>query len=285
MQAYEELKVDIADGYQAYARFWTHQGDMRGSVLYQHGIQSHCGWYETSARRLAEAGYDVLQIDRRGSGLNTRDRGHAESADQLLEDARLAQAHLLDRTNCAACHLVGVSWGGKLVAGSYAANPHRTLSLSLVTPGLFPKVGVSGQTMAKIGMAMLYERKQLFDIPLNDPDLFTTVPKWQQFFREDKPTLRQCTAGFYLASRRMDKIIQGLGDRPAVPVHLLLAGDERIVDNGKTEAFVDRLCWPGTKITMYETARHSLEFEDDPEIYFRDLVSFITDVDDRRATR
>ncbi|MHC5112784.1 MAG: alpha/beta hydrolase [Planctomycetota bacterium] len=276
MIGFEEIEVTVADDYRAYARFWRPR-EQRGAVLYHHGIQSHCGWYETSARRLAEAGYAVLQVDRRGSGRNVADRGHAESADQLIQDSRRAQLRLLELANCDACHVVGVSWGGKLVVASYVADPTHTSSLTLVTPGLFPKIGVSKAEMAKIGMAMLYEPRKHFDIPLNDAELFTTVPRWQEFFRIDKPTLRRCTAGFYLASRRMDKIVAQLGQCPPVPVHLFNASDERIVDNDKTCRYVRELNWHHSRITTYEGARHSLEFENDPEVYFTDLVKFVNE--------
>jgi alpha-beta hydrolase superfamily lysophospholipase len=246
-------------------------------VLYHHGIQSHCGWYEASARTLADAGYAVLQIDRRGSGHNQRDRGHAESAEQLLDDSLAARDELLRRSGCEAYHLVGVSWGGKLVTAAYVRDPAGVMSLSLITPGLFPKVGVSGPQKAKIGFAMLYEPQRLFDIPLNDPELFTTVPRWQEFFRTDEPTLRQCSAGFYLASRRMDKIVARLPAAKPVPIHVFLAGDERIIDNDATGCFIRDLHWPHTRVTTYSTARHSLEFEADPNIYFCDLLSFITE--------
>ena len=85
MSDFEELRVRLPDGYEAYARYWGHDRP-RGAVLYHHGIQSHCGWYQASAARLVESGYAVLQADRRGSGRNEADRGHAESADQLIGD-------------------------------------------------------------------------------------------------------------------------------------------------------------------------------------------------------
>jgi acylglycerol lipase len=176
-----------------------------------------------------------------------------------------------------------VSWGGKLAVATYVVDPAGVQSLTLVTPGLFPKIGVSKPEMARIGFAMLYEPRALFDIPLNDPELFTTNPRWQEFFRKDGPTLRQCSAGFYLASRRMDKIVARLKECAPVPMHLFLAGEERIVDTERTEAFVRGLNWPHTKITWYESARHSLEFEGDPTIYFRDLVDFLDEVETRSA--
>jgi len=217
----------------------------------------------------------VLQVDRRGSGANLQERGHAESADQLITDSAAARNELLRRSGCPDYHLVGVSWGGKLVVAVRVADGARLRSLSLVTPGLFPKIGVSKGEMARIGFAMLYQTRKLFDIPLNDADLFTDVPRWQHFFRTDEPTLRQCTAGFYLASRRMDKTVAQLSACPPLPIHLMLAGDECIVDNEKTAAFIRELGWPACRITTFENARHCLEFQTNPESYFEDLVSFI----------
>lgn len=277
MSDFEEIAVTLPDGYQAYARYWAPPAP-RGAVLYHPGIQSHCGWHETSPLRLAEAGYAVLQVDRRGAGRNQESRGHAESADQLIGDALAARDELARRSRLPEHHVIGVSWGGKLAVAAYATDPAGVKSLSLVTPGLFPLVGVSRQEMAKIGVAMLYEQQRLFDIPLNEAELFTSVPRWQHFFKTDPLTLRQCTAGFYLASRRMDKIVAKLPKAGPVPLHLFLVGDERIIDNEKTTNFIRELCWPRCRISMYADTRHSLELEDDPERYFKDLISFIGEV-------
>ena len=280
MASYAEISVSISDGYAAYARYWSPPSP-KGAVLYHHGIQSHCAWYEASAARLAEAGYAVLQIDRRGSGRNQVDRGHAESQEQLVADSASARDELLRRSGFRGYHLVGVSWGGKLCVAAYLHDSTGVISLSLVTPGLFPRIGVSKGEMTQIGFAMLYERERLFDIPLNDPELFTSVPRWQEFFRVDALTLRQCTAAFYLASRRMDRTIAKLPGAAPVPIHLFVAGDERIVDNDATVAFIEGLGWARSRITNYATARHSIEFEPDAENYLRDLVAFI---DEHSAT-
>lgn len=277
MPSYEEIQLQMPDGYAAYARYWPHR-DPRGAVLYFHGIQSHCGWYEQSAAHLAQAGYVVLQVDRRGCGQNSQDRGHAHSAEQLIADAHAARNELLRLSGLDRYHMVGVSWGGKLVTASYIADPKGVQSLTLVTPGLFPLIGVSKKVQSEIGMAMIYEPESQFDIPLSDPELFTSNPTWQEFFRSDEHTLWQCTAGFYLASRRMDKPIATLPQQQAVPIHLLIAGDEHIIDNEKTINFVRDLSWPDSRITKYDHARHSLEFEACSEKYFDDLVAFINEI-------
>ena len=274
MAGYQEIKLSLPDGYTAYGRFWRADRP-RGAVLYHHGIQSHCGWYEGSAGALAAAGYHVLQVDRRGCGRNEPERGHAESADQLIADAHAARDELTRLSQLPTRHVVGVSWGGKLAAAAYVDDPAGTTSLTLVAPGIFPLVGVTGGEMAKIGVAMLYEPLERFDIPLDDPKHFSAVKKWQDFVATDPLTLRQCSAGFYLASRRMDRLVSKLGEAASIPIHLLLAGDERIIDNDKTVRYVESLAWPDVAITRYQQSRHSFEFDSDPRTYYHDLVTFI----------
>lgn len=273
---FEELTIRLPDGYPAYARLFK-ASPCRGGVLYIHGIQSHCGWYETSAARLAQAGFTVLQPERRGCGRNTRDRGHADSCDQLIQDALACLDLLADHTGCEKNHVLGVSWGGKLVVAMHATRPTSTASLTLVTPGLFPVVGVSKAEMFRIGLSMVGAPHRLYDIPLNDPELFTSVPERIQFLRDDRHQIHQATAGFYLASRRMDKVSLKLGSAPPVPIHLMLAADEHIIDNEKTRAFVRDLPWPHTAITTYRNSRHTMEFDPDREAYLEDLVRWISD--------
>ena len=139
-------------------------------------------------------------------------------------------------------------------------------------------MGVSRGEMAKIGFAMLYEQRRCFRIPLDEPERFTAVPRWQEFIATDPLTLRECTASFYLASRRMDKMVAKFPRVAPIPVHVFLAGDERIIDNEKTAKYARELHWPCCQITRYEAARHALEFEEDPTVYFEDLVRFINEL-------
>ena len=275
MPEFEELSIPLPDVYAAYARYWPVR-EPTGAVLYLHGIQSHCGWYEESARRLQQAGFAVLQPDRRGSGRNQADRGHAESQEQLIDDGLACGRRLLELTGLKQFHLIGISWGGKLACAMATAEPGLVRSLSLVCPGLFPRVDVSGAEKFRIGLSMVGNRRRLFDIPLNDPHLFTSQPEWIEFLRTDELTLRQVTASFFLASRRMDCVVRDLPGISPLPLHLMVAGDDDIIDSGKTVEFVRELRWPGTRVTHYPNCKHTLEFEPVREDYWSDLVSWLT---------
>jgi acylglycerol lipase len=274
---FEEITVRLADGYEAYARLWAPPVNCQGGVLCLHGIQSHCGWYEASARAICAAGWAVLQPDRRGSGRNQRQRGHAESSRQLLDDAFTCLDVLSDRCASERVHLLGISWGGKLVAAMHAHDSSRARTLILVTPGIFPIIDVSASDKLRIGWSMFSNPLRYFDIPLNDPALFTADPQWLAFLERDPLQLHQATAGFFLASRRLDKLARRLPDASPVPLCVMLAGDEHIVDNEATCVLVREMCWPCRAITTYHHSRHTLEMGPDRERYITDLVRWLTD--------
>ncbi len=271
----QTTRLRYSDGYEAHARLWL-PSEPRGAVLYLHGIQSHGLWFEGSAGRIAEAGFAVLLPDRRGSGLNQVDRGHAPSARRLIEDAAEGLDELGRRTGLQRFDVVGVSWGGKLAMALYGAAPERVRSLTLVTPGLFPRVDISLAQKIRVGLSAVAARHSLFDIPLERAELFTENPVWQEFIRSDGPTLRQVTAAFLLASRRLDALAKAAAQLPAgPPLRLFLAGQDRIINNAQTAEFVRRIAWPDREIITYDHAHHTLDFETDPEPFYRDLVTWL----------
>ena len=69
--------------------------------------------------------------------------------------------------------------------------PQPPASLTLVAPGLFPVVDLTRSEKLRVGLKCLTQPRALFDIPLNDAELFTTVERWQRFFETDELTPRQ----------------------------------------------------------------------------------------------
>lgn len=267
--------LTLSDGYRAVVRWWR-PPKPRGAVLYFHGIQSHGGWYEQSGEALADRGYTVLMPDRRGSGLNQSQRGHVDSLERAIADATDALDALLAATGQPAAHVVGVSWGGKLAVCLAAQRPNEVASLSLVAPGLFPRVDLTTAQKFRVGVALINDRERLFPIPLNDPACFTENPERVRFVENDKLLLTHVTAPFLLVTRRMDRIVRRFGETSfRNPVHLLLAGRERIIDNDRTRAWLRALPSPDRRITDYPDGCHTLEFDADPKPFLGDLVEWI----------
>ena len=268
------LTIRLSDGYDAYARLWM-PAQPDSAVLYLHGIQSHGGWFEQSAKALADAGCAVLLPDRRGSGRNQVDRGHLPSARRMLQDTAECLNELHVRTGFSRFHLVGISWGGKLAMAMLRTMPERIASLVLVAPGLFPQVDLPLREKIRVGTSALLGGRAMFDIPLNDPNLFTANPPYQEFIRTDPLALRKVTASFLLASRRLDRIAMACTDVPShARLHVFLAGHDRIIHNPTTRSFIRALSGH-RDLTEYPDAHHTLEFEPNSQLYQQDLIQCI----------
>lgn len=262
-----------SDGYRwHYRRYATASDGPRAQVACLHGIQSHAGWYEHSCTCLSQAGFDVFFLDRRGSGLNEQDRGDAPSFRRLLDDvAEFLQA----RRSSIPLFLLAISWGGKLAVALQRRHPGLVAGLALLGPGLFPRVRPPLRQRLAIAWARVTAPRRLFPIPLDDPELFTASPHWQRFLREDPLSLHQATARFLVESARLDGYLGWCPSSVRLPILLLLAEHDRIIDNTATRRFVDRFASTDKVVIEYPGAHHTLEFEPDPQIFIGDLQHWL----------
>ena len=264
-----------SDGYPIHVATWPVSGPPRGRIVVLHGVQSHGGWYHHLGRTLAEAGYEAHFPDRRGSGANRADRGHAPSARRLEDDVTEYVATLRAPIPPLSTALAGISWGGKLAVIAAARRPDLIDALALICPGLQPRVGVSSRERRAIAWAYFTNRRKTFPIPLSDPALFTANPDAQTFIANDPLGLRAGTAGLLAASVFLDRGVRRSLAKVRQPSLLMLAGQDRIVDNEKTRADFARITAPVQQIIAYPDGHHTLEFDPDPSAYARDLIAWL----------
>jgi alpha-beta hydrolase superfamily lysophospholipase len=136
-------------------------------------------------------------------------------------------------------------------------------------------VGVPRAERLRIAWAYFTNRRKTFEIPLSDPALFTAYPAGQSFIAADELSLRVATAGLLAASTIIDRRVARVPARIRQPALLMLAGQDRIVDNSKTRAYFDRLASTNRRAIEYPEGHHTLEFEPDPSRYARDLIAWL----------
>jgi acylglycerol lipase len=174
-----------SDGYVLHVRLWPAAGHAHGHVVVLHGVQSHGGWYHGLGRSLAAAGYTVSFPDRRGSGANAVERGHARSARRLNLDVAEWLRAVRSEAPRSPIALAGISWGGKLAMIAAARYPKLVGALALICPGLHARLGVTRKEQLQIAWAFLTNRGKRFPIPLSEPALFTANPQAQAFIASD----------------------------------------------------------------------------------------------------
>jgi alpha-beta hydrolase superfamily lysophospholipase len=272
-----------SDGYRWQYRRYAPAGSPRGRLVCIHGIQSHAGWYDGTCRHLAGLGWGVCFLDRRGAGTNPEARGDTPTFRRLLDD--IAEFLRAPRPDEAALptFLLAISWGGKPAVALQKRHGGLVDGLALLCPGFCPLVGPSRRQRLGILWSRLTRPRRLFTVPLSEPELFTANPAWQEFIRTDPLALRQATARFFVESVRLDFYLRWARRHVRTPLLLLLAGNDRIIDNARTRRFVDRLGATDCQVIEYPGAGHTLEFEPDPVPFRADLAAWLAHQADRRA--
>ncbi len=255
----------MTDGYELRGRVWRPSAASSGTpILYLHGIQSHGGWFEWSASLLAETGALVMLPDRRGSGLNERERGDVSHRERWLNDVDELAEWTTRQTDSSAMRVVGVSWGGKLAA-AWAMRRHTQCdALLLIAPGIYPAVDVGWRNRLRIASSLLTQPTRTFPIPLSDPALFTANPNAQGFIRADGLKLERATAKFLYESSRLDREVRRPQRGNALPrTTIMLAERDSIIENEKVIAW-SKLC-PAAAMEAHvvRNSCHTLEFEED----------------------
>jgi alpha-beta hydrolase superfamily lysophospholipase len=265
------LTWTAGDGYVWRYRRYDPPGSPRAEVVVLHGIQSHGGWYDRTGHELSVAGYRVSLLDRRGCGLNDRDRADAPSFRRLLDDVAEYLA-VLPRPRI----LVGISWGGKIAVGLQRRHAGLTDGLVLIAPGLRPVVRPPLDERLRIVAARWLDPRRRFPIPLNHPELFTANPGRQEFIRVDPLALREASARLLFESARMDLYLRFAARHVTVPVLVLLAEHDRIIDNAATRRAIAAFRTTDKTVIEYAKAHHTLEFEPGGPPFLDDLTGWLS---------
>ncbi|MDX6474494.1 MAG: L-Ala-D/L-Glu epimerase [Gaiellaceae bacterium] len=273
--------VPAGDGSDLRYRFFAPAGaELRGVVVYLHGIQSHGGWYLDTAAALADRGYATYLSDRRGSGLNDHPRGHFESTSQLVDDARRMVARARAEHAGAPVFLVGGCWGARTAITLAAEDGAGLAGLALVCPALKARVDLSPG--AKLGvLARAGDARATVPIPLA-PEQFTRQPEWAEFIRSDPLALREVRCSFFLKQALWDRRI--LRSRELrLPLLLLQAGDDEIVDVPAVRQWFDAQPANRKEYVSYPGLAHILDFEPERERYWDDLAGWLDGVGGARS--
>jgi alpha-beta hydrolase superfamily lysophospholipase len=229
---------------------------------------------------LAGMGLEVHYLDRRGSGLNAEEPGDMDCWEALVEDV----ARYIDHCNAGKLGadrpcgtvLCGISWGGKLAAAVARRHPAKVDGLGLICPGIHSPY--SPNFFKRLALSMPVPArflKRRVTIPLQESALFTASRERRDFIERDPLTLRKVTWRFAREDRELTRFAQQAALYLYMPVLLVLAGQDRIIDNRRTREYFERIPSHKKSLVEYTHAGHTLEFEQNPTQYFNDLGEWI----------
>lgn len=251
-----------------------------GTIVLIHGYCEHRGRYQRTAQDLAQKGYRVVVGDLRGHGEAGGQRAHVTRFSEYLDDtaAILAQAarHARPVGEGMPPFLLGHSMGG-LIALRYLQERAREgdlRGLILSSPFLGIKVQVPAWKRL-LGQAASRAVPGL-SLPNDlDPALLSHDPEIGRAYATDPLVSHIATARWFTEAQLAQA--QALRRAPGVrlPVLLLQAGDDRIVDQAASQALFDRLGGKDKVFTLYPGLFHEIFNEVERDRVLADVVSWL----------
>ncbi len=255
------------------------------ALIYLHGIESHAGWFDEAGDLLAAEGFDVFCLDRRGSGLNRENRGfpsgHIDGYETLFSDISAFVETVRDRYD--ALFIVGLSWGGKLAMAYALSNQEPVDGAVLITPGIRALVDLDLLKKLVVLAASGEDPRPYIKTPIA-VEMFSPSPEVTDMIRRDPLRLHYATARFFMQSHKLDGFVDDRMPSNELPILLVLAGQDRIIDNEGVLDVIERGSQDSLQIVLYEDQTHSVQF-DAPDRLVRDMTRWIREQLRARMTR
>jgi len=269
-------------------------------IVYNHGFQSHQGWFYATANEFAGQGYAVYAFDRIGSGESSGGmavddgevvevRGHVRDWKLFLESVDLMLDLAAEENPGAELILWGNSYGAKVVTAylyERADRPDvRTISAAVLT--------TPGNYRDKDGMPLPFSRIKLvtsgglkrFPVPMverdgdNGASWFVAPGPWFDRIRDDELSLREVTRTYYMETNQLDKATNGRSKRTklGVPAFYLMVRDDVMMNNDKMQKDIEEHA--SDSVFKYYSGgsenKHFLLFTEDREEAIADILAFL----------
>jgi lysophospholipase len=237
-----------------------------------HGAAEHGDRYARIARWLVHRGWDVVVSDHRGHGLSEGVRMHVDEFDRYAKDQREIVAYFgLSPQRTA---LVGHSMGG-LVGIRYAQLfPDAAGALVLLSPLLGVKVPIGRSTLL-LGRLLSWLMPTVRFSSRIEPSEVSRSAEANAARLEDPLTNRDVTAGWFFAMKWAIHQAHEDAARLILPLLLLQAGDDRLVDPDAHERWVPQVGSKDVTVARLEGRLHELLNEPDWEQTAERIVGWL----------
>ena len=250
-----------ADGARLALRRAPAPGRARGALILLHGFGDHGGRYGEVAAWFAERGVSVWALDQRGHGRSPGRRGHVSRFAQFVSDVA-ALRKLVGGEETAPQLLLGHSFGATVALRYLETAPEHLAGAILSSPFLALAVPVPRWKRA-LAFVLLDLAPALPVRTGLDVGHLSTDPGVGQAALSDPLYHRVMTPRAYREVRQAQRALLEEGDRIAVPLLVLLAGDDRIASRPASEAFA-RALRGDVSVSVYEGFFHEIFNEPPP---------------------
>jgi alpha-beta hydrolase superfamily lysophospholipase len=263
------------DGPALHLEHYHARGPQRLALVMVHGFSAHAGLYRHVGAAFASQGIAVTQFDCRGHGRSQGRRGHVDDFADYLEDLGAVVAWACARSPSLPWALAGHSLGGAIVLAALLEDRPRLSpqAVVLVAPWLRLRMKVPKPKLLAANVAARVLPLLTLGNGLRAEDV-SRNPLVLANFDKDPLVHHVATAGWFMATLRAQARIRARASSLRAPTLLLLAGEDRIVDNEASQAFARAT--PGVvEAREYPTLFHEVVLEPEAPAVLADIAAWL----------
>lgn len=239
--------------------------------IFLNGLESHAGWFSSMAVDFTKKNIVTYAIDRRGSGLNSKNTGtYRQWISDVFELTKIAKQQKPHTKT----HLVSICFGAKLATACAIKQPDEFESLIYMSPGISVKVTPTPIEKLIIAGDILSPFSFNIRSPIKDDEMFTDSPEALYFLYGDKlRTYSPRASDFYQAQRINAYILKNL-NKIKTPSLVLLAEKDRVLNLEKTKRIFATFA-KKPKIIIYPNSQHVIFFGEAKQKLESDILDYI----------
>ncbi len=259
-------------------RTWGNVDESSAVALLVHGLGAHSGWFEAAAKELASRHFFVIAYDQKGFGSRS-DKGLHSYRDWISDLVELVNS-IKKKYATLPFYLMGNSMGGLVVMASSAlVEPD---GIVIFSPGFdgHPKTFSLPYKIRSVLSALLSPQKEValpygFEIVTRDKNVLTWL---------DNDTSKKVAVPGYMLFEllKLSKHVLANLKSVNVPILMITAGQEKVVNNEVNERLFKRLTAPFKKHVHMTDAWHDLMFDPQVDEVADEIKNWIDELDKSR---
>lgn len=276
-----EETVNGKDGNQIFFRSWHPPGPPSALVVICHGVNSHSGQYEWTARQLAGSGFVVYALDLRGRGKSSGERFYIEDIEEYVGDLATLVDLAKTRESGLPVFLLGHSAGG-VVSCVYTLEHQAELDGFICESFAF-KVPAPGIALSLIkGLSHIAPHAKVLKLHNED---FSRDPEAVRALNSDPLIAGEVQPASTVAALvRADDRLEKSFDRITLPVFIMHGTVDKATVPAGSQFFYEHAGSPDKTLKMYEGHYHDLLNDYGKEDVLADTTHWIRQHLPRSAT-
>ncbi|MFX1568075.1 MAG: alpha/beta fold hydrolase [Promethearchaeota archaeon] len=259
-------------------QYWLPDSEeIKAYIIAFHGWGTHSDRLKTIADYLTEKGYGIYAFDIRGHWRNSGDLpGHIESMDHIQKDTLLFMDMVHEIAGDKKVFLIGHCFGG-LVSLIFAIHHPKLTGVLVSSPllGMFLNLSIGKKVIKSVSKTLVKLAPNKILDNIVDQNQLTSDLKILRQHIADKHKIEVMSAK---SATEIDKFSKWAIDNASnllCPVLIMQAGDDKIIDKGKTKEFFEKIRSKDKIYREYDGFLHELWNEKGRAQVYQDMFIWL----------